>query len=323
VDLIYTDADGTEIGILTGFALDYEASTTAGENTFEIKCALATGALEIGSIFYAENSEIGGIVDAIKIDTAKQIIYYTGRTWRGMLESKILRPDDSEDYYIVSGDANAILTEIISRVGLEDMFSVDTSEVETISSYQFERYVDAYTGIIKMLSAYGLKLSINYDGTVNLAAVAIVDYSTEQDMTDENFDFVIEKKNAECNHLIALGSGELSERIVVDLYLDAEGNISTTQTYTGVDEIVKIYDYSNAESEDDLTEKATDKLAEYAIENSIDVSSYDLSADLGDKFLAEDTTTGISAEEYIVRKISTLDSNGTLKTSYEVGETIL
>jgi hypothetical protein len=35
--------------------------------------------------------------------------------------------------------------------------------------------------------------------------------------------------NSGVNHLICLGSGELQNRIVVHLYVDADGNISQTQ----------------------------------------------------------------------------------------------
>ena len=47
------------------------------------------------------------------------------------------------------------------------------------------------------------------------------------------------------------GKGDLEERQVIHLYADSRGNISHTQSLTGIQEVVRVYDYSSAESFED------------------------------------------------------------------------
>ena len=81
------------------------------------------------------------------------------------------------------------------------------------------------------------------------------------------------------NHLICLGSGELSARQVIDLYVDANGNIGTTQHYFGTDEIVDIFDYPNAESLQELTDK-DQKITELTNSQSVEVNIEDMELEL-------------------------------------------
>lgn len=323
MDIIYS-RDGVELGVLTKFTLDFEASTEKSKNTFEIKCPLADNVLNIGYYFFADNSEIGGKVDSYKVDTAAALAYFGGRTWRGMLESKILEPPVGSSHYIVSGDVNDILAEIITKIDYEGIFRANEAPSGyTVEGFQFPRYIDAYKGIIRLLSSVGLKLQINHKNNFTyIEAVPITDYSNMAELTSDTFDFKIEKKIASCNHMIGLGSGELTERLVVHKYLDADGNVSDTQYFFGADEIVAVYDNGNAESIEDLTEGTVDALLDCAVENSIDIKSYDLQADIGDKFLAYDNVTGISVEQYVVDIVTNIDEN-TVRRQYKVGDELI
>ena len=48
------------------------------------------------------------------------------------------------------------------------------------------------------------------------------------------------------------------------MYIEADGNISQTQYYTGIDERTEFYDYANAESTQDLIDYGTQRLKEVA-----------------------------------------------------------
>ena len=319
MDLIYSN-NNVEIGVLQKFALDFESSTDKDKNTFEVECPIDSNPLNIGYYIFVENSEIGGIIDSIKLDTAKQLAYLDGRSWRGVLGSKILEPPLGQSHYVVSGDINDILAEIITKIGLSDLFVADiTASGQTVTNYQFARYTDAYTGIVKLLSSLDLKLNIyHYKGFVHIKAVPINDYTAMSQLTSDTFDFVIQKRNPTANHMIGLGSGELTERMVIHKYLQPDGSISDIQYYFGVDEVVAVYDNSNTESIEDLTASTIEELEKCSVEDSIDIKSYNLDADLGDKFLAHDNVTGLSVTQYVVDKITNIDED-VVKIQYKVG----
>ena len=70
-----------------------------------------------------------------------------------------------------------------------------------------------------------------------------MDYSAQIEYSSDmnaNYSMVINKMGV--NHLICLGSGELRNRTVVHLYVDGNGNISQTQTFTGLEERAEVLD---------------------------------------------------------------------------------
>lgn len=220
MDLIYSAHDKTELGIIRKFALDYEISAEKNNNNFELELSINNYSIQNGCYFYAENTEIGGIVDSTKIDTSKRIIFFGGRTWRGILASKIIQPAVGQDYVIVSGEANEVIEGLLSDNDLSDMFKAETIPSELVlTNYRFDRYTDLHSGLIKMLSQNGYKLKIQHkdDGYVYLSAVPIVDFEQEREITSHLFDFVITKRNPTANHMIGLGKGQLKDRLVVHI----------------------------------------------------------------------------------------------------------
>lgn len=316
MDLIFTKPDREELGVLHAYSLDNEANTEPDKCTFQIQRALQDNPLEIGQFWFIDGTEYGGKIDGLKIDTSKATVYASGRTWRGILGSKVLEPVGN--YYTVSGDANAILAQIITKTNLGSLFAAATRESKTIS-HKFKRYQDAYSGIIEMLAKNGLKLTLHWNGSrVELAAEEITDWANEQEMTSDLFDFVIEKNTAAVNHLIGLGQGELAERQVVHRYIDKDGNISTRQYYTGEKEITATYENTNAEDLQALTEDTEDKLKELAIEDGLKITAKNISADIGDSFTAYEVTTGLTAKQYVISKISNITETSE-KINYKVG----
>ncbi len=162
VELIITDRNGIDRESIADYKLD--AAWGADENDFELT---VDRLIDAGSYVYFDGSECGGIVDALKdnLKRGESTLTYSGRTWHGMLADKILEPDKGKDYLTVSGTASSVIGSLISRVGLDAVFdAVDapTAGAQTIKSYQFDRYVDAYSGLRKMCAASGLKLRLAY-----------------------------------------------------------------------------------------------------------------------------------------------------------------
>lgn len=317
MDLIYMNASMEDVGVIRAY--EFDLAYGSDENDFELKVSTENHCCEAGYFVYIEGTEYGGIIDAVASDTAAEEVTYTGRTWHGILNSKVLCPDAGQDYLTVSGNANAVLGMLISRLGLTSLFAA-SSETSTLSfsGYSLERYITGYDGIRKMLNSVGGKLLMSYENyKVILSAVPIVDY------TDDGFDsdilsFAIKKASKKINHLICLGKGELKDRLVLHLYADVNDNISQTQTQTGLDEYSAVYDYSSAEDADKLLAAGTQRLSELQKQDDLTISlaETDDAYDVGDIVGATDNVTGIAIAVPISKKIVTIQ-NGIEAIAYE------
>lgn len=317
MDLIYTDAQKADQGVLhTHF---FDLSYGQSENDFELSISANDEPLEMGSYIYMEGTEYGGIVGGLRVSTADDTITHTGRTWHGILNSKIIEPDSGESHLIASGDANRVLEMLVDRLGLAELFSVSpaTSGV-MINRYQFYRYCKAYDGIRAMLADNGAKLKIAWQNrSVVLWAEPIVDYT--RDPVDNDMATVeVEQHAHSVNHLVCLGLGELTEREVVHLYIDQNGNISDQQYYTGVDEIADVYEDTWAES---LREAGIERLKELQKKNAADIDILESDSvlyDIGDIVGAVERRTGVSVSTPVTQKIVKI-KNGVVSTDYKTG----
>lgn len=291
-------------------------------------------AAKLDHAFYIEGTEYGGVVDAIQIRSASKEVVYSGRTWHGILGSKIILPlqggenatkgvtikkTDSSGtslegrYLIISGDVHDCLRFIVSRIGLGGTFTVPgAASGVTINQHQFKRFTDAYSGIARMLYSVGMKLKVQYTrGMVNLSAVAIYDYSEDEQFDSDLVSFDLKKSYRTVNHLVCLGAGELENRLVIHLYADAQGNISRTQTQFGDDEYADIFEYSSVESEEELLAEGIDHLKALWEPDKLSVD-FDESMDyydVGDVVGAVDNITGTRITSTISKKVVTI-SNG-------------
>jgi len=121
VDLIYANAEKEDVGVMKNFTFDLAFGDD--ENSFELTTNTNNHVCAAGFILYMEGTEYGGKVDKVRVATANDEIVYIGRTWHGILASKIIEPDAGEDYLVCSGEANAVIGELLSRLGLSDLFN--------------------------------------------------------------------------------------------------------------------------------------------------------------------------------------------------------
>lgn len=310
MDLIYTNQNREDIGVLQDFSLDLAFGS--GENDFELTVSRENNVADSGCYIYIQGTEYGGIIDAVKSDTGTAEVTYSGRTWHGILNSKILEPDSGQAYLTVSGDANTVLATLIVRMGLGALFqALSTPSGITVKTYQFDRYISGYNGILKMLKTVGAKLRIVHNGTnVVVSAVPVTDY-TQDGVSDDQTALTVLKTKNKVNHLICLGTGELADRMVIHLYADAAGNISRTQTFTGLEEYTAVYDYSSVESEDDLVAGGTERFRELLQQDQLDVNfpeSDDIYS-VGDIVGATDNVTGISIAVPVTKKIVKIEGD--------------
>ena len=313
MDLIYTNPAREDLGVLQEYDLDLAFG--ADENNFECTVSTSGHCCEAGSLLYIEGTEYGGIVDSIESNTETNEVTYKGRTWHGILNSKVIEPDAGAAYLVLSGEANSVIGSLLTRLGLSDLFeaSAEASGL-TIKNYTMNRYISGYDGIMKMLNVVGGKLKVFFNGNkVVLSAKEVYDYTQDEEFDAEQVPFKAKRSYKGVNHLICLGSGQLAERLVVHLYADTEGNISRTQTQTGIDEVSAIYEYSSVSDEAELIASGTDEFKsllasdEISIEIDTDSDIYDV----GDVVGSYDRITGLSASAKIAKKIVAI-KNGTI-----------
>lgn len=321
MDLIYMDVERKDLGVLQNYELDMAFGRD--ENNFECTIAALAHCCEPGFFLYAEGTEYGGIVDSIESNNETKEVIYSGRTWHGILNSKVIEPDSGQAYLTVNGEANTVISALLSRMALTDLFEA-SSEASglTIKGYKMNRYIKGYDGIMKMLKTVGAKMRITVQGgRIIISAIPVRDFTQDEEFDSDQVEFKIKKKFKTVNHLVCLGSGELEARTVIHLYADTKGNISKVQTQFGLDEYADTYDYPNAESAEELENSGMDELKKQwePADVSLDFDPEEDIYDVGDIVGAYDNVTQISVSAVIGKKIVTI-KDGQTTISYKVGE---
>lgn len=307
---------------------DVDFAVGSDENDYEIKIRHDRWdeRYAYGNVFYIKNTEFGGIIGRKKVNTEQDTISLYGRTWRGKLDKKVIRPPAGQDYRKVSGELNSVLNTLITEQ-FNDYFVVSQADTGvTVTNYQFDRYCTLLAGITKMLKSVRHKLHIEYvqqergqPGYVELSAVPIVDYSEQIELSqDSRLNFTFDETKNGVNHLVCLGKGELQDRQVVDLYVGKNGSIGKTQYYTGIQEVAEIYEDTSSES-DELEEKGREKLQELmnSTSFSMDVEALGMEVEIGDIIGGRDYVTGMYAAKPIAKKIYKV-SGGSASLEYEI-----
>lgn len=251
--VIVADKSGTELRALVFSSYDIEVGT--GENSFRFYIKRHEyEAIPEGARMYIPDTEYGGLFRQLQTDTKEDVIVPGGLTWRGMLQKKIIVPPAGDDYAKDSGELNNIVRRRV-EAALPGMFiGSDEDTGVSVTNFQYNRYCTLEEGLTKLLKSVGYRLELKYsqvDKAVQVSAVPIVDYSQYIEFSsDMQLNYTMQMQGDGVNHLICLGNGELKDREVYHLYVDKNGNIGTTQYYTGVDEIVEVYDSAGAELPD-------------------------------------------------------------------------
>lgn len=321
-DVILADGKLTPRASVSRVTLDWACGTD--ENDFELTVddPDAPG-IERGWYFWLDGSDVGGrIVDRrVSVVGGTSATTWIGQSWTGMLAAKILQPDANQDYLTVSGKLPDILKSLLKRIGLDSVFTVDSSDASTLSNWMFQnpRYVDAYTGFRNLLASCGRRLDFQAKDNrilLGITPVGIITNTVDSDLVD----FKAETNCRAVNHLIGLGSQELKNRLVVNYFADAAGVVSQTQTLVGADEVCATYDYSNADL-GTLQSETKKHLQELQTGGSVEVTLSDEVGDglrVDDKIVATDQASGVNVTAVVTKQIVKIDS-GILTSTFEVG----
>lgn len=312
MDLIYTDVNYKEIGFLKKCDIDFELGSfaTSSKNDFQITMSIdqLPQEIEYGSLIYELGTEVGGMVIGIGSDTSINKAYIYGVTWRGMLNRKNILPPPGQGYYLARGDANEVICELINEQF--DGLIVGSSRTSSIDVNHDFRFTQLGAGIEKMLSRAHARmniqsLKINDILCVFVSAVPINNFSNEIELNnDYGINMIAKKTKSGINHVICLGKGELTERTVIHLYKLENGVITTdsTNAIKGIDENVLVYDYSSAETEDDLIEGGKKKFDENCDEESLSIKITE-NVEIGDIVSARERITSIYMQKQVTQKV--------------------
>lgn len=307
MDLIYTNIAGEEQGVLHSFSLDCEIS--AEQLDFVLRVPRAAAAyLKPGALVYCdEDTEFGGLLTRIGVDSASDTLEYYGLTWRGILAKKIIRPESGQAYrsYTLSDQktASAIVTELLQASELDTLYQI--ASTSDYVAFQFDRYCTLLDGIEKLLRKSGKRLQCSYapaQGRVLISARTprVIDPA---DYPDGSVHLKLTKDYYPTTHVIGLGRGELASRDVYDVYLSDGGNPVTTRHYTGLEDMQEVYDYSNAESTAELQKGSAARLLEAQKNTGVELEIKDVSVTIGDVVQGTEPLTGESIEKEITGKI--------------------
>lgn len=233
MDLIYTDAERVDVGVLHGYVMDIAYGVE--ENNFELDLPMDMETLpEEDAFIYFDGTEYGGIIDSIQSDTENKRVIYAGRSWHGILEGKVIEPDKGDDTLLLNGDAHDVLRSLIDRMNLTGIFSVseEKSGIEIVS-YEIN-YDYGYTGIRKMLFSFDAKLKMEMkNGYVLLYVEPIRDYSQDEEFDSSQIDYSLKKTYNITNHVVCRGTDTGEDYVniyVIHIFTDANGGIQPYAT---------------------------------------------------------------------------------------------
>ena len=338
VNVIHADSDLQEISELAAFSMfdsQIHSNNQMADNTFSLEMPLGAWQDEKimrGDFIYINNTEFGGIVCSVNKNTSTDTATIKGTNWRGLLAMRIIQPPDGEAYQVYENiELNALISAVVGSDygGLFVVSSVDTG---TTVSCQF-RYQTKLAGLSKVLNSVGYSLSCIYDAVrqhVILSARQCVDYSDTAEISEDlgiNVSVTAGRVD-DYNHCIALGTGELTERMVREIWL-YNGEIYREQPAGLEEEDIRsmIFDYPNAESEDELLSSAESELMKYAAMASMEADLSQLREDsdmaedlqLDDIILAIDSDLGIQETKKVSQRILsiTTDRGQTIRTEVD------
>lgn len=315
VELTYTDASFHDVGVLVPSSGDFAWGTD--ENDFSID-VYGSDLPERGGLLYAEGSDVGGVVRGFESETDNELFSIVGDTWTGVLERHVIGPPSGSDYLTISGEARDCVAQVVALTGLTSLYVVDERRTGISFTHTFTgsrdeaesdagRYMGAWSAIWQMMLDHGLSVSFAWDGTAKKVRMVVgrrADRTSDEEQQAGVSKLGITQKDV-TNHLICLGQGNLKERTRVDLYIDAKGNVSKTQTFRGLDELADVYDDSAAEDAAKLEEDGRKKFAEIwkDHEQITNTASKGLQLNLGDLVGGTDERSGISATAIISKRV--------------------
>lgn len=322
--IVYGSFDAGRLGLLDSPVADIEVDAV-GSSTFQVQSLTR---LPAGYWLAVPGTCFGGIISDVSTTSGNADVTYTGKTWLGLLADRIITPPAGQANLTVSGDLTDVVKTLLDNAGLTGhpfLWSNDKSGV-TVPSTSIDRYATAADSVAKVLAAtgnMGRVWCLNTDAGVEMHVAAI---STPRLVTgvDDGVTLTYKASPTPVNHLIGLGKGDGTAREIIHLYADTSGNVSTTQTITGIAERQQTYELSD-KSGTELAAGVEQKLRELQTFGTATIS-YNGGAGMlypGDRLTVVDPAHGVSATAIISKAIYKLDNNGDESVTWTAADTTL
>jgi len=266
-DLIYTDENRNECGVIQHYDIDLDL---AGKKDFTID----TDSYELRSNYYwfVADSEYGGVIDKITSNVKIRKVRYEGRSFRGILASKIIFVPDSYPYISAQGPIDDAINILLSYCEVQDLFTCDAviadASVSVDVNYRFIINCTLYDGIMSLAKSINMNLSLKFnqhDHKIHITPTIVNDFVDILTYTKDNaIDFKVENKNNSINHLICVNTDSSGLRKTIHLFTDKNGGIQpyancayplqdsdyiidkSKQLLFGLEEIVDMYDAADS-----------------------------------------------------------------------------
>ena len=278
-------------------------------------------------LIYSPWTEYGGVVKAITHNTGDHTLTLQGPTWRGLLYQRMIEPPSGASHKVYDNvDALTMVRDVIGD-SFGTLFTVESGTFGKLVSARF-RYQSFAEGLQSTLRDYKLRLTLKYNNADNTVEVGVENVESQMGRVEISQDYGVPFTSATgnieaANHCLALGSGELENRMVRNVYRIGNTYYGEKPAALKTEKLrTVILDYPNAESEDDLYKSAIKRLREKAPTNGISVNQGDLgeSVEIGDTISIRDRLTGLAGTAEAVGKILTI-SGGVQKIDMQLEST--
>lgn len=285
---------------------------------------------------YFPKTEWGGKVT--RITNSGSSVLVGGPNFRALLTNRIIPPPFNVTfgkYLIIDLELNEALKflyEYQPNTPNIDVpyfvFSQDDTGIQMKEQFRFEQYLKAVTKRLKTRS-YRLEVRHEYlhsNKLLRVTAEPITDYSEFEFYNEDSKAYITSTSDETYlkKYLLCLGQGELEDRMVV--LLEKEGSIVTVVNdltdpkYADFLTDTEIYDYSSAETREELIKGGTERLLDKCgITEEVNIHlNENIDYYLGDIIGGEDSITGIKVRQSIIKKELNFGSDGK-KISYTLG----
>lgn len=259
-DLIYTDENRYDLGTLSDYEVDLDL---AGEKDFEL--SIDEFVIPEKGFWYVDGKEYGGVIDGFETDSKSGYrIKYIGRSWRGILASRVIFSSDTKGSISIGGEISNCINELLKKYNLSSLFICDeigndnialltgglvddqgrflvdeggqiladytkTKATYTISETTVPIGKTVYDVIIELGDSIGFNYELQYnhkDKKVHIKPILAIDYTDYLTYSrDNSVDFKFSKNSKITNHLICCGQDENAKQRVIHLFTDEGGAI--------------------------------------------------------------------------------------------------
>lgn len=223
----YTDHERVDIGMMD----TYKASLDlADEKDFQITAS--DFAIPEDGWWYILGTEIGGIVDKYDSDSVDGTVKYTGRSFRGVLNSYVV--DTNSATRILQGNITDIINALLAEHGLA-MFAADAADIyeglnTTVYACEITAGTSIYDAIIQAAATIDMSVVLEFNSDKIIHIIPIL----KQDYTDylkysgiDAAGFQIGHSHLMTNHLVITSVDDIGNFRQIHLFTNKDNEVQT------------------------------------------------------------------------------------------------